>query len=334
MTLNCSEIKKILVIQFRPFGDVLLATSYLEALRKSFPRADIDFLVKEPYQEVLDKNPYLSNVISFPQERGMSYFLGRMNLIFDIRRRKYDLIINQQNGVGSGQVVLFSGARYRLGWMDGKWKAVYNLKGIKGAIRYSASQNFDMLHPLGIKEQPYELFCHIRPESTAYIRNWLKENRLIKKDIICIAPGSPRVRKKWDIQRYVRLTDLILEHTQCTVVILWAPNELEDAQAIISHTRKKPLLAPPTNYNQAAAFLKECKLLVCNDGGLNHLSVAEKTPSLAIFGNTSPEVWSPEGVFPHHYHLYNPDWERMSDNSFGIAPEEVFCKVQDILKEV
>ena len=72
MKLNCSEIKKILVIQFRPFGDVLLATSYLEALRKSFPRADIDFLVKEPYQEVLDKNPYLSNVISFPQERGMS----------------------------------------------------------------------------------------------------------------------------------------------------------------------------------------------------------------------------------------------------------------------
>jgi len=334
MQLNCSEIKKILVIQFRPFGDVLLATSYLGALRESFPRADIDFLVKEPYQEVLGRNPYLSNVISFPQEKGISYILGRMKLIFDIRKRKYDLIIDQQNGVGSGQVLLFSGARYRLGWMDGKWKVVYNLRAIRGPIRYMASQNFDMLHPLGIVEQPYELFYHIRPESTAYIQNWLNENHLTKSDIICIAPGSPRARKKWNIQCYVRLTDLILEHTQYAAIILWAPNELEDAQTIISQTKKKPLLAPPTNFNQAAAFLKECKLLICNDGGLNHLSVAEKIPSLAIFGNTSPVHWSPAGVFPHHYHVCNPDWNRMSDNNFGITPEEVFRKVQNILREV
>jgi ADP-heptose:LPS heptosyltransferase len=111
MKLNCSEIKRILIIQFRPFGDVLLATSYLGALRESFPRVDIDFLVKEPYLEVLDKNPYLSNVIFLPQEKGISYILGRVKLIFEIRKRKYDLIIDQQNGVGSGQVLLFSGAK-------------------------------------------------------------------------------------------------------------------------------------------------------------------------------------------------------------------------------
>lgn len=332
--IEFSKINKILIVQFRPFGDVLLATSYLEALKNKFPKADIDFLLKKPYQEILDKNPYLSEVISFIDEQGLSYFLGRFKLLFHIRRKKYDLVIDQQSGTGSAQVILFSGAKYRLGWRNNRWKMIYNLKSMKGPIRYRASQNFDMLSPLGIKERPYELFYNIRQESKAYIQGWLKKDHLQKKEIICMSPGSPRVKKKWRIGHYVKLVDLIMDKTSYTVVILWAPNELEDAQKILSETNRKPILAPTTNFNQAAAFLEKCKLLICNDGGINHLAVAVKTPSLAIFGNTSYEIWSPEGAFPGHYHLFNPNWKQMSDDSFGITPEEVFSKVQHILKEI
>lgn len=63
-------------------------------------------------------------------------------------------------------------------------------------------------------------------------------------------------------------------------------------------------------------------------------SLAEIKPFLAIFGNTSLDVWSPEGVFPYHYHLYNPNRKQMSDDTYGITSEEVFHKVQNILKEI
>jgi len=334
MKVDYSKINKILVVQFRPFGDVLLATSYLEALKNKFPRAKIDFLLKKPYREILDKNRYLSEIISFPGEQGITNFFRRFKLLIDIRRRKYDLIIDQQSGTGSAQVILFSGAKYRLGWMNNRWKMIYNLRSIKGPVRYRASQNFDMLSPFGIKERPYEFFYNIRQESNEYIQNWLKKHLLQEKEMICLSPGSPRPKKKWNIQNYTKLVDLIMEKTTYTVAILWASNELEDAKKIISETNNKPILAPPTNFNQAAAFLKKCKLLVCNDGGINHLAVAVKIPSLAIFGNTNPKIWSPEGVFPHHYHLHNPNWKQTPNDSFGITPEEVFSKVEQILKEI
>ncbi len=334
MNVNPSDIKKILLVQFRPFGDVLMAASYLEALKNTLPWAEIDFLVKQPYQEVLEENPYLSNVISFAQKNWISDIFERVKLYSNIRKRKYDLIIDQQNGTGSGQVLLFSGATYRLGWINGKWRYIYNLKGVKRELRYRASQNFDMLSPLGIKEQHYKLFYHIKPESKVYINKWLNENRLHKTKIICVSPGSPRVKKKWNNSYYTKIVDAIIENTEYVVVILWAPGELKDAKKIISHSKKNPILAPPTNFNQAAAFLKKCKLLICNDGGINHLSVAVKTPSLAIFGNTNPKIWSPEGVFQHHYHLHNPNWKRMSDTTFGISPKDVINKVENILNEI
>ena len=133
---------------------------------------------------------------------------------------------------------------------------------------------------------------------------------------------------------FARLADLIMAQTHHKVVVVGGPKEYRDCRAVIIKAKQQALLAPPTTFNQAAALLKKCRLLICNDGGFNHLSVALDIPALAIFGNTPPEKWSPQGYFPHHYHLHNPDWKTMSDNRFGITPEIAFQKVLAILKEI
>lgn len=334
MKPELKNIDKILIIQFKPHGDVLLTTSYLETLRNKFPESQIDFLVTEPYHQILEKNPYLSEVIVLPRKRGAAYLCERIKLFRKIRHRKYDLIIDQQNSTGSAQVVLWSGARYRLGWIDGKGRWFYNLKAPRGSVRYNASRKFDILQPLGVTEQPYKLYYYIKPASKQYIESWLSQENLLRKPMICISPGSPVPRKKWNLKNYARLADLIFEQTDFSVVLLWGPNELDDIKIIQEQMVQKPIIAPPTDFNQAAAFLTYCRLLICNDGGLNHLSVATDTPALALFGPTSPTVWSPHGVIPFHYHLYNPTWEKNSNQTFGITPEESFNKVQEILTEL
>jgi len=331
---DLDSIKKILVVQFRPFGDVLLATSYLGAIKDKFPNASVDFLVKKPFDEVLYKNPWLSQIIVFEEKSGISYLAERLKLFRYIRRRRYDLIIDQQSGTGSGQVAFFSKARFKLGWAGGKWNIVYNLKAEKGIVRYRASQNFDMLKPLGIHERPHQLFYHVKPASMDYAKAWLERKGLTPDETLLISPGSPRTRKKWDSKNFSILIDHIVSKTRMKVIVLWGPDEYKDANEVVNHCRKPCLLAPSTDYNQAAAFLKHCRLLICNDGGLNHLSVALGVPSLAVFGNTSPEKWSAQGYSPGHYHLCNPKWKRASNNHFGITPKEMFQKVIAILEEV
>lgn len=333
MKINLNEIKKVLIIQIRPFGDVLLNTSYFPFLRKKLPDAKIDFLVCRPYHKVLENNSYIDDVVVFRKGKGVRYFLERIKLLIRINRSKYDLIIDQLQGTTSAQVTLFSRAKHRIAYSHARWKFLYNIRVRPKKQRYSASMKFDLLQPLGIKEEPYQLYYYIKQESIAYIDKWLKNEKLKEQKFICLSPGSPRNRKKWKAENYAKLADLILEKIDLKIVLLWGPDEKNDVKKVLNSMKHKPIVALPTNYNQAATMLKKSELLICNDGGLNHLSVAVGAPSLAIFGNTNPLNWSPD-IFSGHYYLFNKNFNSSKDNSFGISPEMAFEKVKLILNEI
>ena len=331
MNIDFEGIKRILIVQYQPFGDVLLNTGYFPALRKKFPDAKIDYLIKEKYKVVLENNHYLDELVTFEDGKGWQYIPERIKLLKRIRARKYDLIIDQIRGFGSAQMAWFSRAKYRLGFKHKKYAFIYNIKAERQSVRYHSSMKFDALLPLGIKEEPHKLYFNIKPESEEYIDKWLKQSDLADEKIITISPGSPVLRKKWNLNSYARLGDMILQNTKCKIVILWAPNEKEDAHNLFKLMSQKAVLAPPTDLNQAAAMLKKSILLICNDGGLNHLSVATETQSIAIFGSIKPYRWSPE-MFEGHYHFFNEKHDSLKDDTFGIEPEKVYQKVLEIIK--
>ncbi len=152
-----SSFRSILIIQLGPFGDVLLNTSYFPTLRKKYPKAKIDFLVSKPYDSMLYNNPFLSEILTIPKAKGIMYVLQRIRTFIRIACRHYELVIDQQCGTGTGQICLLSFAKYRLGFENSKFAWTYNIKAKRGPKRYSASQKFDILVPLGIKEEPYKL---------------------------------------------------------------------------------------------------------------------------------------------------------------------------------
>jgi len=141
---------------------------------------------------------------------------------------------------------------------------------------------------------------------------------------VVVSPGTPVPRKQWALDYYAELVDLIQECTDFSVVLLWGPGEEQDVAHITDKTRTEPLVALPTTFNQAGALLQRCDMYIGNDGGINHLSVALETPSIAIFGPTSnPKKWS---AWHKDIHFYLRDWEfkTRGEHTFNIVPEQVF----------
>lgn len=330
MAIDLNSINKILIIQYQPFGDVLLNTGYLPVLRRKFPDAQIDFLVRKPYDIVLYKNPDVDEIISFKNGKGITYITERLKLIQRIRAKKYDVVIDQIRNAGSAQITFFSGAPYRLGFSDKRWRTVYNYGVDRKNIRYYSALKFDVLEPLGIKEEPHKLFYHIEDESLVYVKKWLVKENLQPGKFVCFSPGSPVRTKQWKLSNYAELGDRIVKNTTYPVVVLWGPKEEKDAVKVKSLMHENAILAPPTTFNQVGAMLKSSALLVCNDGGLNHLSVAMETPSIAIFGKHGPRRWSPV-IFENHYHFHKKNNNYKTDSTFGITVDEVFEKVKKIL---
>ena len=328
---DLGRLRKILVIQLGPFGDALLTTSYFETLKRRAPEAKLYYLIKQPYDSVIRDHPLIDAIMVIRKRQGLGYALERLRTLHAIRAEGFDLVIDQQNKPSSQQLTFLSGARYRLGYADARFSWAYNLKAGRGPLRYSGNRKFDILGPLGIEEEDYRLYFPVPAEAGRYIDTWLGGAGLDPGRLVCISPGSPVRKKRWKPESFAGLADSIQSLTDNKVAILWGPREVEDMDTVRTLMCTQPAVAPPTDLHQAAALLKRCRLLVCNDGGLNHIAAAVGTPTLAIFGATDPTVWSPASVFDRHHHLYKPGFDSLHDDSFGITPDEVFGRVKEIL---
>ncbi len=334
------KIKKILIIQQKPFGDILLNTGYFPALRKHFPDAQIDYLIQKPYITILEDNPYLDNLVLMDKAKGIERFISFIKTICIIRKAKYDLIIDQLRGTSSVRLVAFSGARWRLGFKlkpkkrmgltFNRWNWIYNLSVSKGEVRYYSRWKFDALLPLGITEVEHNTFYHVKPESFVYIKKWISEKGLKNKEFIVFSPGTPVKRKQWDLGCYAELGDMIQNQLGIPVVLLWGPDEAEDVIYIENKMKTIPIVAPPTTFNQAGALLNMSKFLVTNDGGINHLAVSQEVPSISIFGpKSNPLKWC---AWHKPIHIYLKDFNNKNpnDNRFNITPDQVFKKVVEL----
>jgi heptosyltransferase-2 len=61
---------KILVVRLSSIGDIILTTPLLRCIRKQYPRAEITYLVKKQFTELLSSSPYVDKVISFDSKTG------------------------------------------------------------------------------------------------------------------------------------------------------------------------------------------------------------------------------------------------------------------------
>ena len=107
-------MKKILIIQTAFLGDVILATPVIAELKRIYPIAEIDFLLRKGNESLLANNPNLKSVIQF--DKSKNKFKSILNLIKQFRREKYDLVINLHRFGSSGIIASFSGAKKTYGF--------------------------------------------------------------------------------------------------------------------------------------------------------------------------------------------------------------------------
>src|SRR2546426_8555718 len=113
--------ERILVIKLRYVGDVLLATPVLSRLRESFPKAHLAMLVNPGTDDVVRDHPALDEVLVL--ERGN--LARQWRFVRDIRRRRFDLVIDLTDADRSALLSWLSRSPMRLGYnSEGRWRGL------------------------------------------------------------------------------------------------------------------------------------------------------------------------------------------------------------------
>ena len=276
----------------RGIGDVILSTIVLDNLRKDFPNAQIDFLTEKASKPALENLDIINEIILFNRKSTSKRILQ----LFQIRKRKYDLIFDFFSNPSTALITFFSGAKYRAGFPYEGRKYAYNIFGPPERDKYHAAQlHLEFLKLIELSHNSSELHFGLSNDDVEYVGKYLKENFAKDKLLVGISPSGGWDSKKCDPVKFAEIANGIGDKYNSQFIILWGPGDKEDSEEISNLMKHNSIIAPDTSIKRMAAFLKACDFVVANDSGPMHICTAVGTPVLSLHGPTSPHLQGPFG---------------------------------------
>jgi len=281
-----ADPKKILVIQLKRAGDVIVTTPVLPVLKEHFPEMQLDFLTYKAFAPLLENNPYIGHVHAYDPQQA---WVGLRH----VRAEGYDWIFDFQSSPRSALICRASGASLTAGYRVPFWGFFYSLtvSRPRGAQSVVDGKMTLIEAAIGKISKRSERRIYLRAEEEHWAGEILNPGRV--DSLVGLVPTHRRESRRWSADSFAALARR-LQKAGHHVWLFWGPGEenyVEDIrqQAPGSH------MIPSASLRQMAALLARCRLVVTNDNGPMHLAVAVKTPTVTLYGPTDPLCWNPGG---------------------------------------
>lgn len=307
--LKSEKIHRILLIRLRKIGDVLLMVPAIRALRQKFPEAFVAALVNAGTEEVLSGNPLLDEILVFnPQWKKLPFperIKKEWEFVWQVRRHRFDLVINFTEGDRGAFLSLASGAGYKIGvlrkdtsfwWKKFVFHELIDLSGVRGHV---IEQLLEIPRRMGIEIQDKRLEIFYDSEDEAKINQLLSKAGITKQNILVhIHPTSHWFFKCWRDEGLAEVIDTLQERNGLQVILTSGPDqrELHKVNHIVNLCRSRPInLAGQLTLKQMAALSHRCRLFIGVDTAPMHIAAAVGTPVVALFGPSGENSWGPWG---------------------------------------
>ena len=284
----------ILLVPYMWIGDFVRCHSVVRLLKERYPSRPIDVLTTTLCAPLLD---YMPGV-----RKGIMVDLPRKQLAFGQHKALAERLKSER--YGSALV------------MPRTWKAALApaLAGIPQRTGFVGEARFGLINDLrgGEKKLPRMIDrcgALTLPKNAAIPTDWPKPDLQVPlgaaqewrkakgldtgRPVVAFAPGAVGPSKRWPHLECAKLgRELVADH--CDVWILGGPQEHDLADSIVrgigsDHARN----LTSADLRNAILALKLARATVSNDSGLVHVSAGMGTPTVGIFGPTSPWHWAP-----------------------------------------
>src|SRR5581483_8198710 len=231
-------IKKILIIRFNGVGDIVMTMPSLRAIREAYPAARITWLVDERCKDTICFEPMVDEVISLhrkqldqmPRFQALKKLLG---LLGDLRRARYDLVVDLQGFSETAWLAWVVGRRYRVGHRvkpgivdRAKFQGFqYNVPvKLPDRTLHRVEYFFEIARGAGAEVRDPGLFFHVPPAKSKFADNFLKIHGVKKSDrLVALNPGPAGTDKCWSPENFAALADLLAKKLKVKVLLRGSP---------------------------------------------------------------------------------------------------------------
>lgn len=293
-----STPNKILVIRLSSIGDVILTNPVITQLRKKYPDAKIDFLVRMENADMIRFHPELSEIYKLDKSKGSSE-IRRLREI--LQQRNYDVILDLQFNARSLRLTGGTNSRvYRIRknqfirFLLVHFKINLYRRGGRKPLRVT-QKYLRTASPLGVATDSYTAELHLSDQAYRRGDRWWGELNKLNFGVL-MAPGARHFTKRWPPEYYASLIRLIYETYKKKTVLVGGPDEVSIIDEIREHagTEITESYAGKISLMETCGLIKNAPYFISNDSALMHVAAAFRIPQVALFGSTVEEF----GFFP------------------------------------
>lgn len=278
-------------------GDVFLRVPLIEAIGERFPHALIAVVMDPPAVKVLANHPACSRIVAFNRQRSLSsrYFRQAITIAWRLRRERFDVSVDLYGGGTSIYATRFVQARWRIAF--GHTPALRAANNVlvphPSFCQHWTRALAELLRPLGIDPDSVRrgtsYFC--RPEARVEAERILRNYASAK--LVAINLGGGDVRKRWGLENFVALAEILRSEYGATPVVYTNPGMEELTEAFAARFAGNYVRLPRLAFDVEAAVMERCHAVITGDSALMHLASGLKRPILGLFLVTRPEAVAP-----------------------------------------
>jgi heptosyltransferase I len=305
--------ERILIVKLSAIGDIIHTLPAVAALRRAYPEAWLAWIVERAGASLLRGNPDLDELITVDTHAWRAnWWMGLRQIWYvtrHLRRASFDLCIDFQGLLKSALFAYVSGAPQRLGFPRQLCReplsvVFTNLRGpLVDPTAHVVDQAVELLQALGVTTSERRFTIPLTDADEHFAeRVWRELGLRSDVPVVVLYPGAAWKTKRWGELNFARLNDALIRRFQVRTLLTWGPGEEFLVQRVARATAYTPAIAPATTLLQLAALIARCRVFVGGDTGPLHLAAAVGTPTVALFGPSSPQRNGPYG--PGHVVLH------------------------------
>ncbi|MBH0192889.1 MAG: putative lipopolysaccharide heptosyltransferase III [Nitrospira sp.] len=287
-------VASALIICTRRIGDVLLATPVVRSIKAAYPDAAVDMLVFDGTQDVIAANPDIRRIWTIAERATIRAQLAMVRSLW----RRYDVALSV---FGGDRPILFAclAGRYRIGTLgpynNSWWKRrLLNVWVPFDRVgTHTVAMNLRLLEPLGIEPCAAPVVGWMRADEEAAEQLFRGASSGRRYAVLHVSPKF--AYKMWTAAGWAGLGRWLTDQG-LTVVVAGGDGPAERAYCE-DVTRRLPVgsvnLAGQMRLPALGYLLSRAALYVGTDTAVSHMAAAVGTPTVVLFGPSSPVKWGP-----------------------------------------
>lgn len=298
-----SDFKNILIINFGQLGDVIMGLPAFDAVKKRFPGSKITIMVGKSGGDIIEIVGLADEKIVVDRVKLLrSNKFWSISQIFkilkDVRRRRFDLVIDLHSLYETNVLGFLSGAKHRL-YANRENRSLDFLSNfrprppLEDKKKHLTEFYLEALKPLGIEDK--ELFVTFMPRAADLetVDRLLESHNVEGKQLVGINLGAGHPSRCWPLDKFAEVAGKLAEDENRRILVFFGPEEKDLLQEVEEKFPKNAIILNQLKLPQLAAAFTRLSVLIGNDTGPVHLGAVVGTSIVLILDKRAPTVFLP-----------------------------------------